>query len=75
MAMAPTKDKAENDMVTMKDGNSNSGGALLSSLPDLSDEHASLLTMTIPELKEKLRAAGLPVSGKKSKLIAHLLEA
>jgi hypothetical protein len=31
--------------------------------------------MTIPELKEKLWVAGLPGSGKKRELIAHLLEA
>jgi hypothetical protein len=41
----------------------------------MSDERASLSTMTVPELKEKLRVAGLPVSGKKSELIARLLEA
>jgi hypothetical protein len=64
-------------MVTMKDDNSNSGRALLLSLLNLSDEHASLSTMTIPkpELKDKLWVVGLPVSRKKSKHITHLLEA
>ncbi len=62
-------------MVTMKDDDSNSGGTLFMSLPNMSDEHASLSMMTVPELKEKLWVAGLPVSGKKSKLIAGLLEA
>ncbi len=53
------EDKDEKHMATMKDDNSNSGGALLLSLPDLSDECASLSTMTIPKLKEKLWVAGL----------------
>jgi SAP domain len=35
----------------------------------------SLERLTIPELKERLRAAGLPVSGKKSELIARITEA
>ncbi len=47
-------------MVTMKNDDSNSGGASSLYLPDLSDEHTSLLTMTIP---------------KKSKLIPRLFEA
>ena len=42
---------------------------------DRSDEHASLSTMTVPELKERLREVGLPVSGKKSELITRLIEA
>ncbi len=42
---------------------------------DKSDEHASLSTMTVPELKERLREVGLPVSGKKSELITRLIEA
>jgi len=67
--------EAENDMVTMEDGDIDSGGASSSSSSDMSDERASLSTMTVPELKEKLRVAGLPVSGKKSELIARLLEA
>ena len=67
--------EAENDTVTMEDDDCDSGGAPSSSSSDVSDEHASLSTMTVPELKEKLRVAGLPVSGKKSELIARLLEA
>ena len=46
-----TKDEdeeAENVTVTMEDDNSNSDGALSSSSSDVSDEHASLTTMTIP---------------------------
>jgi hypothetical protein len=31
--------------------------------------------MTVPELKERLRKVGLPVSGKKSELITRLVEA
>jgi hypothetical protein len=62
-------------MVTMKDDNSYSSSASLLSSSNLSDEHASLSRMTIPELKEKLWVAGLPVSRKKSKLFAYLLEA
>ena len=53
----------------MEDDDSNSGGTLSLPLSDVSDEHASLLTMTVPtvpELKEKLQVAGLLVSGKKS---------
>ena len=67
---AEDEDKeTENDKVMMKDDDSDSGGASLLSLTDVSDEHASLLTMTVPtvpELKEKLQVAGLLVSGKKS---------
>jgi hypothetical protein len=33
-----------------------------------------LSSMTVPELKEKLRVKGLPVSGKKSELIERLME-
>nr|AIF08155.1 hypothetical protein [uncultured marine group II/III euryarchaeote KM3_27_D02] len=33
-----------------------------------------LSSLTVPELKEKLKAAGLPVSGKKAELIARLSE-
>ncbi len=58
--------------LTMKAGESNSVDATTS---DLSDEHVSLSTMTIPKLKERLREVGLPVSGKKSKLITRLIEA
>jgi hypothetical protein len=55
--------------------NKDSSSASLLSLPDLSDEHASLSMMTMPELKEKLWVVGLPVSGNKSEHTAHLLEA
>jgi hypothetical protein len=44
----------------MKDDDGNIGGNLSLSLPNLSDKHASLLTITIPE---------------KSKFIVRLLEA
>ena len=35
---------------------------------------STLLAMTVPELKEKLREVGLPLSGRKSELILRLLE-
>jgi hypothetical protein len=44
------KDEVKNDMVAMKDDISNCSGASLSSLPDLSDEHASLSTKTTCKL-------------------------
>lgn len=37
------------------------------------DERANLTALTVPELKEKLREAGLPVSGRKDSLIERLL--
>ena len=36
-------------------------------------DESALSTLTVPELKEKLREAGLPVSGRKSELIERLL--
>jgi len=41
----------------------------------MNDDASTLSTLTVPELKERLREAGLPVSGKKSELIAHLVNA
>ena len=67
------KDDAEIGTMTMENDYGNHGGASSSSSSDLSVDHASLSTMTVPELKEKLREAGLPVSGKKSDLIARLV--
>jgi hypothetical protein len=47
---AKDKDKeTENDTVTMEVDNSDSGGALSSSSSNVSDDHASLSTMTIPD--------------------------
>jgi hypothetical protein len=40
---------------------------------DSLDESSHLITLTVVVLKEKLRKAGLPVSGKKSELIERLL--
>ncbi|KAL3808132.1 hypothetical protein ACHAXA_004578 [Cyclostephanos tholiformis] len=67
-------DDPDISIAKMKAGESNSVDSP-SSTSDLSDEHASLSTMTIPELKERLREVGLPVSGKKSELITRLIEA
>lgn len=39
-----------------------------------SDEGIDLTSLTVPELKEKLRALGLPLSGKKMELIARIGE-
>ena len=39
-----------------------------------SGARSTLESLTIPELKEKLREKGLKVSGKKGDLIARLLE-
>ena len=39
-----------------------------------SSDGTDLETLTIPELKEQLRALGLPVSGKKSELIERLTQ-
>ena len=64
---------AEMIPLAMEDDDGNHGGASSSSSSDLSVDHASLSTMTVPELKEKLRDAGLPVSGKKSNLIARIV--
>ena len=36
----------------------------------INDNASTLSTLTVPKLKERLREAGLPVSGKKSELIA-----
>jgi len=36
-------------------------------------DEAQLTSMTVPQLKEKLREAGKPVSGRKSELIERLL--
>ncbi len=59
---AKDKDKeTENDMVTMEDDDCNRSGASLSSLPDVSDEHASLSTMTIPDCP---RAEGEALGGR-----------
>jgi len=66
-------DDAEIGTMAMEDDDGNHGGASSSSSSDLSVDHASLSTMTVPELKEKLREAGLPVSGKKSNLIARIV--
>jgi hypothetical protein len=41
---------------------------------DMPKNEVSLENLTIPELKEQLRAIGLPVSGKKSELIERLLQ-
>lgn len=38
------------------------------------ETESQLMTLTIPVLKEKLRDAGLPVSGKKAELVERLLE-
>lgn len=40
---------------------------------DSSNDAEDLASLTIPQLKEKLRNAGLPVSGKKSELIERLV--
>jgi hypothetical protein len=73
------EEETENDTVT-EDDDSNSGGASSSSSSNVSDEHASLSTMTVlgcPRVEGE--SFGWRVyqreSGKKSKLIAHLLEA
>jgi hypothetical protein len=39
------------------------------------DVTSTLSSLTVPELKERLREAGLPVSGKKSELITRLVDA
>lgn len=39
------------------------------------DVASTLSTLTVPELKERLKEAGRPVSGKKSELIARLIDA
>jgi hypothetical protein len=39
----------------------------------MNDNASTLSTLTVPELKERLREARLPVSGKKSELIACLV--
>ena len=36
-------------------------------------DESVLTTLTVPQLKEKLREAGLPVSGRKSELVERLL--
>jgi hypothetical protein len=41
----------------------------------MDNDASTLSTLTVPELKERLREAGLPVSGKKSELIARLVDA
>ncbi|KAL3771369.1 hypothetical protein ACHAWU_004642 [Discostella pseudostelligera] len=51
---------------------SNTGNVSSSSSSSLSE--STLLELTVPELKEKLREAGLPLSGRKSELILRLLE-
>lgn len=42
--------------------------------PQEQESESQLMTLTIPVLKEKLRDAGLPVSGKKAELVERLLE-
>ena len=39
-----------------------------------STQRETLELLKLPELKEKLRAAGLPVSGRKASLVSRLLE-
>ncbi len=39
----------------------------------MNDNASTLSTLTVPEFKERLREARLPVSGKKSELIARLV--
>ena len=39
------------------------------------DVASTLSTLTVPELRERLKELGLPVSGKKSELIARLIDA
>jgi hypothetical protein len=45
------------------------------SISEASGEEADLTDLTVIQLKEKLKEAGLPVSGKKSELIERLVEA
>jgi hypothetical protein len=42
-------------------------------LKDSEDDMATLSKLTVPQLKEKLKESGLPVSGKKAELIERLL--
>jgi hypothetical protein len=60
---------AEEIMVTEEETES----AIKESSPSISEENLS--SLTVPLLKEKLRDAGLPVSGKKAELIERLLTA
>lgn len=67
----------EDDSVGLREGDddsaeSNTGNVSSSSSSSLSE--STLLELTVPELKEKLREAGLPLSGRKSELILRLLE-
>ena len=57
--------EAEEEDEVDNDGGDDSEGALLS--------EEELAKLTIPVLKEKLRDAGLPVSGKKADLVARLV--
>jgi len=61
----------------------NSNTAKIEVLPDTTfgvqgenqNSEEELLKLTVPLLKEKLRAVGLPVSGKKAVLVERLVEA
>lgn len=46
--------------------------AALDSVADEASDDVDLTSLTVPELKEKLREAGLPVSGRKAELIERL---
>mmetsp|Transcript_15735 Transcript_15735/g.19184 ORF Transcript_15735/g.19184 Transcript_15735/m.19184 type:complete len:288 (-) Transcript_15735:220-1083(-) len=62
------------DMAPEEEENASSPSHLVSASEEPAPSRDELMTLTVPSLKEKLREAGKPVSGKKAELIDRLLD-
>lgn len=63
------------EVETAEDESASVEAPTMDSTPESQEEaEADLTSLTVPELKDRLREAGLPVSGRKSELIERLTE-
>jgi hypothetical protein len=67
-------DDGTNGTVTVAAVKTNAPTVAIAIVTDEEETESQLLALTIIVLKEKLRNAGLPVSGKKAELVGRLLD-